>query len=376
LNITSSNNLKSSFPSVAAVLFDGSYWNNVRKDIGASYIDLIKLSDELCQPAYRLRTYYFDGKDDHRQSFHDNLKSLSRFEVILGDVVEREISCPHCKKPFTTREQKRVDVQLAVQMVHLATSQQVNLIVLVAGDRDFVPSVEIAKHSGVIVRLVHGPRMTTSTDLRQLADETTEITESFLQRYLRESKIQKSKKRSIPSKSPSKSPIMKINKDKIEQSQSLLIKAVQNIPIAPDGGILASRLGIVMSDIEPDWKIHYGVKSLANLLELTDTNIVTLEKKGKLLTLYPNPDFIKKSKSVKKLTKQDQAISFLIKNLKELQKTKDNDMVRLSVLGLHLTKIEPDWKKKYKIKKLDQLVKLADNQVQTKGEGVDKRIGL
>ena len=40
--------------------------------------------------------------------------------------------------------QKRVDVALAVEMVHLASTQQVDIITLVAGDMDFLPAIETA----------------------------------------------------------------------------------------------------------------------------------------------------------------------------------------------------------------------------------------
>ena len=86
------------FPPVAAVLFDGSYWNNIRRIFGSLDVDLTSLSDDLCQSAYRLRTYYFDGKDTHRQSFHDGIRVLPRFEVTLGDVVDRETECPERHK--------------------------------------------------------------------------------------------------------------------------------------------------------------------------------------------------------------------------------------------------------------------------------------
>ena len=108
MNSLRHNKSDTTFPPTAAVLFDGSYWNKIRQELRAHNIDLTKLSDAICYPAYRLRTYYFDGKDDQRQSFHYGLRFLPRFEVILGDVVERKTPCPHCQQPIVSKEQKRV----------------------------------------------------------------------------------------------------------------------------------------------------------------------------------------------------------------------------------------------------------------------------
>jgi len=364
------------FPPTAAVLFDGSYWNKIEQELGVHNIDLKKLSDKLCQPAYRLRTYYFDGKDDQRQSFHDGLRFLPRFEVILGDVVERKTACPHCQQPIVSKEQKRVDVQLAVQMVHLATTHQVSLIVIIAGDRDFEPSVEIAKHAGVIIRLIHGPKITTSTDLRQRADETMELTTEFLLEFLREPKDRKIKHPGISIEKSGIPTSSSIPMEKIKQSQDLLQKALQNTRSAPDGSILASRLGITLSSIEPNWKTIYGVKTLRSLIDLSGKQIVTPKYLGKVLHLYPNPEILPLKDKREEDQKKDNAINFLLQTLRELQTEKQTNMVRYSELGFHLAKKDPNWKKHYDITKLDTLIERAGVKIQTKGEGGGKQFGL
>jgi len=54
--------------------------------------------------------------------------------------------------------QKQVDVLLATDLVELALTGEVDRIVLVAGDGDFVPAVDLARRHGVRVCLVHGAR--------------------------------------------------------------------------------------------------------------------------------------------------------------------------------------------------------------------------
>ncbi|MFW9991382.1 MAG: NYN domain-containing protein [Candidatus Odinarchaeota archaeon] len=367
------------FPRTAAVLFDGGYWENTWRDLGAYNVDLLRLSDELCLPAYRLRSYYFDGKTtlNKRQSFHDGLRFLSRFEVILGDVVEKRTECPHCLREIFTSEQKRVDVLLAVQMVHLATTKQVDLIVLVAGDRDFIPSVEIAKHSGVIVKLVHGPRKNTSTDLRQLADETFELTTEILQKFLRKKEKKLLANKRVISATRSKPQIAPESKNVlIKKSEDLIQKALKNTPPSPDGSILASSMGLTLSNIEPDWKVKYGVKDLRSFIERNGLRIVTPRWKGKVLHLHPVSGTVTASEMEKERLRIDPAAEFMVQVLKDLQQERKTDEIGLALLGIYMTRRDPAWKKRYQIKKLDMLVERAGDKVRTSGEGVDKKVGL
>ncbi len=50
-----------------------------------------------------------------------------------------------------------MDVLLSVDLVRLATKQQIGRAVLVAGDSDYLPAVVVAKDEGVSISLVHSP---------------------------------------------------------------------------------------------------------------------------------------------------------------------------------------------------------------------------
>lgn len=53
-------------------------------------------------------------------------------------------------------EQKRVDILLGVDLVQLAAKHQITDAMVLAGDSDFLPAIEIAKQEGVVVHLFHG----------------------------------------------------------------------------------------------------------------------------------------------------------------------------------------------------------------------------
>ena len=80
------NNSKE-FPYKGAVIIDGGYWRAGLEDLKIKNVNLLQLTDLIAEPAYRVRTLFYDGKRQENQSFHDSLRLLQRFDVYLGDVV-------------------------------------------------------------------------------------------------------------------------------------------------------------------------------------------------------------------------------------------------------------------------------------------------
>jgi uncharacterized LabA/DUF88 family protein len=90
-------------------------------------------------------------------------------------------------EPHIEYVQKLVDVLLSVEMVRLAWSGQVKLIVLIAGDSDFVPAIEAAKDAGVLVKMVHAHRagLYVHTEMMMVSDERMDVDRDFIERCLR-----------------------------------------------------------------------------------------------------------------------------------------------------------------------------------------------
>jgi uncharacterized LabA/DUF88 family protein len=185
---------------MSAVLIDGGYYEKLRLKFNKPDIDLVAFSDEICRPMERFRTYYFDAmpwtgdpatsQDSERkarkQRYLDGIKMLKRFDVRLGRVQKKEIPCGN-GPPHTEYIQKLVDVLFSVEMVRLAWSGHVRLIVLVAGDSDFVPAVQAAKDAGVLVRLVHGHSagLRVHNEMLMASDERMDIDRDLVDRCLR-----------------------------------------------------------------------------------------------------------------------------------------------------------------------------------------------
>ncbi len=197
-------------PDYAVVLLDGGYIDKIleafatrdaRGTVSYLSIDYEAFSDELCRRSgnfTRFRTYYYhcmpyqsnpptqEERDRYanKHRFFTALRFLPRFEVRLGKLEMR--SCPNCgdRKP----RQKRVDSKLAIDLVRLAARNQIKKAILVAGDSDHAPAVEVAKEESVLVTLWHrpnNPRTVAHDELKRLCDERYEITDELLRSVAR-----------------------------------------------------------------------------------------------------------------------------------------------------------------------------------------------
>ncbi|MHA1222313.1 MAG: NYN domain-containing protein [Candidatus Heimdallarchaeaceae archaeon] len=353
------------FPQKAVVIIDGGYWETIRKSMGNPEIDLVKFSEDLCKPAYRLRTYYFDGKSEERQSIHDQLEMNERFEVILGDVVPREIRCPYCKKFFVRNEQKRVDVQLATSLVHFASSKQADLIVLLAGDRDFLPVVEIAKDEMVVVKLVYGSDKLSGVapGLLKSADERVKITEELLRDYLLEgSDILKAEK-------IVEEEISVFDEDKIKKITQVLAKTLRRKRVKC---IRASSFGSIL---KREKIIYEG--------QIKDFNKLT---NGKVIISGEGSDiFVSLEKEIQKELlkdfepKKDPAVIFMLEALRELQLEENKKEFNQNILSTRMWVKNPNWVEDFEIDEpnaFSRLIEWASELLNIKGKKGNWIIGI
>jgi uncharacterized LabA/DUF88 family protein len=132
-----------------------------------------------------LFTYYYDclpyqslvPSDEERemvsrkQRFLSALKRLDRFTVREGRLEYRGTA----DDGSPIFQQKRVDLQIGLDIATVVTRGRADIVAMVSGDSDLLPAVQMAKDSGVIVRLIHGPKVTYHGDLWEAADERKQI---------------------------------------------------------------------------------------------------------------------------------------------------------------------------------------------------------
>jgi uncharacterized LabA/DUF88 family protein len=172
-----------------AVFIDGGYLSQIlRNSFGTAKIDYQALASWAADGCL-MRAYYYDClpwqspqptlEEQRRfggmQKFFMALNSLERMTVREGRL-ERRMN--YNDMPYFV--QKRVDLQIGLDIASIIARGRVSRVVLLAGDSDLLPAVEYAKAEGMIVKLVHGPANTYHNDLWLAADERAEIDQAVI----------------------------------------------------------------------------------------------------------------------------------------------------------------------------------------------------
>ena len=165
---------------------DSNYLNNSLSTIfgGRPRLNYNKLIDHLTNHDQNLlRTYFYDCKtymsqvptEDEmmrrtkQQKFHGYLQTLPQVECRFGRL-KKSID----EQGNIHYEQKKVDVMFSIDLVKLATKHLVDRAVVVTGDLDMLPAIQVAKDEGVIVELWYA-RGDTHQDLLRGVDISHEI---------------------------------------------------------------------------------------------------------------------------------------------------------------------------------------------------------
>jgi len=80
-----------------------------------------------------------------RQSAFLNANALlngSRFEVVRGKYIDKQIVCPVCKGSIARPEEKKTDVNISVRMIADCIQDLTDVVVLVSADSDLIPPIE------------------------------------------------------------------------------------------------------------------------------------------------------------------------------------------------------------------------------------------
>ena len=177
-----------------AIFIDAAYLQfTLMDEFRSPRIDFEKLVNEMAGGREILRSYYYDcepyqsdpptPKEKERfgrvQRFHYALDKIPRFQVRLGKLALRGFD--GSGKPIF--QQKRVDIQMGVDLVLLAAKHQISDAVILAGDSDFLPAIDAAKPEGVVIHLFHGDRP--HADLVARCDERTRIDQAFVDSILK-----------------------------------------------------------------------------------------------------------------------------------------------------------------------------------------------
>lgn len=115
--------------------------------------ELLRPDDDIVQ--VRLFTAMVDkkkavsGKRDRQQRLWAALKAQPKMTLTEGKFAERERTClvPTCHNPqrrFTALEEKQTDVNIALQLVRDVQTLVPDVVVIISGDIDLLPAMDVA----------------------------------------------------------------------------------------------------------------------------------------------------------------------------------------------------------------------------------------
>ena len=159
----------------AAILIDNYY---LKKEVldhmeKPFKLDYKTFCDLLCKKhdSSLFRSYVYDCEFKSNEILLDRLEKLTNFKIRRGEK----------QKLGFHFVQKQVDIQLAVDMITLSKSNIQNII-LVSGDSDFIPAVKYVQDQGTRVYLWCANK-DKSGELARNCDGANALTEEVLVRY-------------------------------------------------------------------------------------------------------------------------------------------------------------------------------------------------
>lgn len=169
-----------------AILIDGAYLEKVREnDFEGTRVDIGKLGDELAGQIERLRTYFYHcmpyTSNPSTQEERNRLAAMDSFISVLKRLPRLQVRLGKLQRIGNLFKQKRVDIWMAVDLVRMSASRQIDKAIIITGDSDMVPAIEAAKDSGVVVVLYYSPNAR-HDELLQACDERYEITKDLIDR--------------------------------------------------------------------------------------------------------------------------------------------------------------------------------------------------
>jgi uncharacterized LabA/DUF88 family protein len=153
------------------------------------WLDLCQFSQALLRPNQQLiHTKYFTsrikGKPDseRRQSvFLDALDTLPNLSKFFGLFQPDQKDCLNCGTASFPQQEKKTDVNIATQMIHDALQGNFDVAILVSGDSDQVPTIEMVRKVFKRRVIVAFPPRRFSAHLQQAATGSFRIGEAKFQ---------------------------------------------------------------------------------------------------------------------------------------------------------------------------------------------------
>lgn len=127
------------------------------------WLDLWKLGEELLKPgqtleAVRYFTTRIKGPEPSRRRQEVYLEAITieraRLSIDYGHFLEKTAECFKCGATWPRHEEKKTDVNIACRLVEDAMDDRYDVAIVVSGDSDLVPPIELVKRRWGTKRLI------------------------------------------------------------------------------------------------------------------------------------------------------------------------------------------------------------------------------
>ena len=125
---------------------------NERRFNKYKWIDLSKLAKNFITKKEHIEEiYYFTAltpwspEKTNRQKIFVKAQELKGIKTVYGEFRRKDRICGLCNKTYTTFEEKRTDVNIAIYLFKLAIQDKFDKAYIISGDSDLIPSIEEVK---------------------------------------------------------------------------------------------------------------------------------------------------------------------------------------------------------------------------------------
>ena len=168
-----------------ALFIDGNYMLGISRNLDIK-LDMEKLFNEITAGMHRFRTYWYAAlestidRNNNAFRFLDRLKYIPRTKVYSGRLTKRY------QGHFESALRTDAGIALALNLVELSKSNNIDYVLLIAGDPEYVPAIRSAQRNGVIVKLVYPENLgelTPHPDLLKTVDERQPLETGYLEQF-------------------------------------------------------------------------------------------------------------------------------------------------------------------------------------------------
>ena len=160
------------------VCIDGSnLYHSLKTNFNRTDLDIGKFCQKLIEKKRLIRNYYYNAvvgvKQEsecyrHQQAFFASVQAIPYTELRLGRLV-------YNNWPATPPYEKGIDIMLTTDLLMHSFKRNYDVVILVAGDTDYVGALQAVKNNGQNVEVALFGKKSSSRPLRDVADRVITI---------------------------------------------------------------------------------------------------------------------------------------------------------------------------------------------------------